>query len=232
MDEKKLKCKLKYNMKKHFRFFAQFSFVALCVGFASVAYAAQDTDTVNLEVDVQSNLSLDCGGSGIDPDVDFGVVTAGTPVVGTSTCSVTTNHEEGYDLFVDRTTNGNTHVLQHTDTTTYIADLTAWNGSNAAAWTNGTTTGLGFRVQSVSGATKNDTWWGASTSCTSAEDATALFAGVPEDPDTATPIPVMDHDTYSSAATTATICYKLDVASTQKSGTYSGDITYTAIGKP
>jgi hypothetical protein len=208
------------------------SIFALAFSFVSTTDAASDTDDVNLQANVQSNLSLDCGGSGTDPDVDFGMLTADTPVVGSSTCSVVTNHEDGYDLFVDRTENADTSVLKHTDGATYIPDLTAWNGANAAAWTNATTKGLGFRVQSVSGATKNDTWWGASTACTVAEDATALYAGVPQEPDTATPIPIMDHDSYLSTATTTTICYKLDVTSTQKSGIYAGDITYTAIGKP
>jgi hypothetical protein len=198
----------------------------------SVTFAATDTDTVNLQVEVNSNLSLDCGGSGTDPDVDFSMVTADVPVVGGSTCSVLTNHEEGYDLFVDRTANSDTSVLKHTDNTTYISDLTAWNGSNSAVWDNGTTKGLGFRVEEVSGATKNDTWWGTSTACTVAEDADALFAGIPQDPDTTTPIPVMDHDGYSAGATTTTICYKLDVVTTQKAGVYAGNITYTAIGKP
>ncbi len=211
---------------------AGLSIFAFSLFATSVAFAATDTDTVNLEVEVNSNLSLDCGGSGADPDVDFGMVTADTPVVGASTCSVLTNHEAGYDLFVDRTTNADTSVLKHTDTTTYISDLTGWNGSNAAAWTGGTTKGLGFRVQSVSGATKNNTWWGAAATCPTGDDATALFAGIPQDPDTTTPIPVMDHDSYAIGATTTTICYKLDVATTQKSGVYSGDITYTAIGKP
>lgn len=214
------------------KIFAGMSALALSFSVASFAYAATDTDTVNLEVEVNSNLSLDCGGSTANPDVDFGSVTADTPVVASSTCSVLTNHEDGYDLFVDRTTNADTSVLKHTDTTTFIADLTAWNGSNAGAWTGGTTKGLGFRVQSVSGATKNSTWWGASTTCPTGADATALFAGIPQDADTATPIPIMDHDAYASSATTTTICYKLDVPSTQKAGVYAGDITYTAIGKP
>lgn len=217
-------------MQKMSKIVAGMSALALCFSIAATASAAQDTDDVNLQVVVNTNLLLDCGGSGADPDVDFGTVTAGTPVVGTSTCSVTTNHEDGYDLFIDRTVNGNTNVLQHTtDTSTYIADLTAWNGSNAAAWTNGTTEGLGFRVEEVSGATKNDTWWGTSTDCTSAEDAFALFAGVPQD---YAGLAIMEHDTYLAGPTTTTICYKLDVATTQKSGTYAGDVTFTAVGKP
>lgn len=205
-----------------------------CLSVASVVSAqVTETQDVNLQVNVQDTLTLNCGGSGADPDVDFGTLTPGTPVVQTSVCTVGTNSENGFDLFVDRTDNAQTSVLQHqVDSATYIPDLTAWNGTAGSAWVNGTTQGLGFRVQSVSGATKNNTWWGASTNCTSAVDATALYAGIPEDPNTSTPLPIMDHDTYVSGNTTTTMCYKLDASNTQKSGVYAGDITYTAISKP
>ncbi|MEI8096875.1 MAG: hypothetical protein WCG73_02075, partial [Candidatus Moraniibacteriota bacterium] len=94
---------------------------------------------------------------------------------------------------------------------------------NAALWSG---TGLGFRVY-ASTATKNDTWWGAGTSCDVTNVATDKFAGFPS-----VYKDIMQHGAYNAGSTTVDVCYKLDVATTQKSGAYSGTVTFQATSTP
>jgi hypothetical protein len=178
--------------------------------------ATSTTDQVQLSVTVAQTVSLSCGA-----DVNIGTLTPGTPVSNSTTCTTTTNAESGYDLQVKRD-DADTTMDKSDDATTNITDKTAWTPGtpNAAAYSG---TGLGFSVY-ASTATKNTTWWGTGSSC---HDSNNLYAGFP-----ATYATIMDHDSYSSSSTTTSVCYRLDVPSTQKSGTYNGMITYQATTKP
>ena len=179
--------------------------------------SATDTDQITLQVTVAQTVSIDCG---TDP-VNLGTLTPGTPVSNSTTCTVTTNAESGYDLAVKRD-DSDTTMDKTDEATTNITDKTAWNSSspNAAAYSG---TGLGFSVY-ASTATKNTTWWGTGTAC---HDASNLYAGFPTAYGT-----IMDHDSYSASSTTSSVCYRLDTPGTQKSGTYDGTITYQATTKP
>jgi hypothetical protein len=185
-----------------------------------VVAAETASDQVNLSVTVDTTISLGCGA-----DVGFGTLVAGTPVLGSSTCTVTTNAESGYDLQVKRD-DADTTMDKDGEDTTNIDDKTAWDPTsnsgdgNAATWSG---TGLGFGVYS-STATKDETWWGSGSTY---DDASNKYAGF-----SSTYTTIMDHDSYSATSTTTGISYKLDVPATQKAGAYSGSITYQVTTKP
>jgi hypothetical protein len=182
-----------------------------------ISFGASATDSVILSTTVAETISLDCG-----TDVNLGTLTPGTPVTGSSTCTVTTNANGGYNLQVKRD-DADTTMDKTTDATTNIADKTAWDptgSGNGATWTG---TGLGFTVF-ASTATKSTTWWGTGTTET---DANNKYAGFPT-----AYTNVMVHTAYSSSSTTNSIGYKLDVPSTQKSGAYDGTITFQAVSTP
>ena len=104
-----------------------------------------------------------------------------------------------------------------------IPDKTAWvntGNGNAATWAN---TGLGFTVF-ASNATKNTTWWGTGITETDTNNNYAGFATTQTD--------IMRHLSYAASSTTTDIGYKLDVPATQKSGAYSGSVTYQVTTTP
>lgn len=181
---------------------------------------ASDTDQVTLSLTVNEALSLGCGA-----DVNIGSLTPGTPIYNSSTCTVSTNDEDGYDLQVKRD-DADTTLDNTSDASANITDKTAWDptagagAGNAATWSG---TGLGFSVY-ASDATKNTTWWGTGTAC---DDANNKYAGFP-----AAYANIMEHTSYSATDTTTSVCYKVDTAATQKSGSYDGTITYQASGNP
>jgi hypothetical protein len=183
--------------------------------------SATDTEQVTLQTTVAQTISLNVDSA----TSNLGTLTPGTPVSSSTVCTVTTNADSGYDLQVKRD-DADTTIDKTTEAATNITDKTAWDATadsgdgNAAAYSG---TGLGFSVY-ASTATKNTTWWGTGTSC---HDASNLYAGFPTAYGT-----IMDHDSYSSSSTTASVCYRLDTASTQKSGAYDGTITYQATSKP
>lgn len=200
--------------------------MAFSLAMSSAAIAAEDTNGVQLSVTVAENMTLECGNS---VDIDGGgnnYVIAGTPVSNTTTCSVTTNDEDGYNLSIEDD-RGNENALFHeTQNGTLdgqIADKTAWDSGtpNAAIWSG---EGLGFGVLS-STATKNPAWWGTGTACDDSADQ--LYAGLPDTSEN-----IMEHGSYSNGTTTTTVCYRVDVPSTQISGEYNGSVTYTATGRP
>lgn len=182
--------------------------------------AITTTDQVTLSLTVAQNITLNCGA-----DVNLGTLTPGTPVTGSSTCTVTTNSEAGYDLAVRRD-DADTTMDKTTSASDNITDKTVWDptasagAGNAAAYSG---TGLGFGVLSSTGS-KNTTWWGTGAACT---EATQKYAGFP----TAYTL-IMDYDSYNSSSTNTVVCYEVDVPGTQRSGAYDGTITYQATTKP
>lgn len=210
--------------KIYFKCFFLAIFVAVFVFnlfFIKNIKAATDTEQVTLSVTVAGEMSISC-----DASVDLGTLTPSTPVTGTSVCTVTTSAENGYDLKVMRDDATST-LDKISEGATDISDKTTWdptaNGGtgNAATWSG---TGLGFTVF-ASTATKSTTWWGTGTTET---DANNKYAGIPP----TTYATIMDHDSYSESATTNSIGFKLDVPSTQKSGSYDGTITFQSVTKP
>ena len=191
---------------------------------AAVGGSGGTSDDVNLSVSIEENMTLDCGS---DVDIDGGgVLIPGAPEANATTCTVTTNDQDGYVLQLEDSNTG-ANTLVHDTLSESITDLTAWDAStpNATAWIDATTEGLGFSVYD-STATKNDTWWGTGVSC---HDANNLYAGIP---DNGSAQDIMEHTSYAANSTTTSICYRVDVPMSQASGEYTGAVTYTATGRP
>ncbi len=194
-------------------------------------YGQDEFDQVTLSLDVQEVLTLDCGA-----DVDLGTLNPGTPITASTTCGITTNSEGGFDLEVKRD-DANT-TLDHesdtlgTDTVQDIADDTDWDETAGTAW--GSKQSLGFRVfkyteddgNTIIAGKKNDTWWGADTSCPDG-GSDEFYAGLPP-----TYNSILNMDDYYDAQSQVHVCYKVDVAATQKSGSYDGTVTYQATTNP
>jgi hypothetical protein len=190
--------------------------------FQAMEFSNGATDTVTLSLTVNEALALDCGA-----DVTIPALTPGTPRYNSSTCTVGTNSNDGYNLQVKRN-DGDTTMDNDADASANITDRTVWDPTansgdgNATTWTLGQTN-LGFSVY-ASTATKNTTWWGTGVAC---DAALNKYAGFPSS-DTN----IMQHPSYAASDTTTSICYKVDTAATQKAGAYIGIITYTAVGTP
>ena len=138
---------------------------------------------------------------------NLGTVTPGSPNTASTTVTVTTDAPGGYELLI-KEDQQMTHV---DDGTTTIMDY-AGTIDTPTTWAD---TGLGFTVTSGSGV---DVKWGTSPNNN--------YAGMPV-------INTVFHDKtgYTSGGDDTDVEYKVDVLSTQKSGTYTNTITYTAISK-
>lgn len=182
--------------------------------------SATDTDQVTLTTTVAETISLSC-----TTPVALGTLTPGTPVYNSNVCTTTTNANGGYNLAVMRDDADTTMDLV-ANAATNITDKTAWDPTanagdgNAATWAS---TGLGFSVF-ASTATKNATWWGAGSAC---DDAVNKYAGFPT-----TYANIMQHTAYAGTSTTTSVCYKLDVPTTQPPGAYDGTVTFQATSIP
>ncbi|MDD5397202.1 MAG: hypothetical protein PHW24_04055 [Candidatus Moranbacteria bacterium] len=137
---------------------------------------------------------------------DLGSVTAGVPITGTTTATVTTDSWGGYDMYISQNDD-----LKHADPLTTIAPFSCtiaapcfWSGA-----------GFGFTVNS---GTSVEAKWGTSPSY--------KYAAIPS-------TTTLFHTKwgYSSGGDNTVIGYKLDVPTTQKSGVYTNIITYTAVAK-
>ena len=167
---------------------------------------------------------------------NFPTLTPGTPVFATSTLSVDTNNSTGWDVTVSRDDSDTTMDLD-SDATVNITDQAAWSPGAAT-----TTAGNAVRISSLGNSANvlafraltasstnsftSTTWWGTTDSYT--DSATTLWAGFPST------VKEIGNSSVSSGGSAAlnTVSYYLDVPSTQKSGAYSGGITYTATMNP
>jgi len=242
------------------------SAIALSLSMTSVALAATDSNTINLEVEVQETLSFDCYDFG-QPTGDTtvtlgttsapGIVTAGIPAVGKSTCVATTNDDAGYYVTIEKTTEnvawadpggigsgittGST-VLTHEDPningTWYdISDLTAFDptanthAGNAATWTDGTTMGLGFSVVTDPGDGNATNILSDSWVLTGTTCLDGEDVGTDVGVYAGVPedaVAIAANTEYSATQTQMDICYKVDVPPAQQSGNYGGQVTFTA----
>ena len=163
-------------------------------------------------------------------------ITPGTPVSTSSVLTVNTNNATGYNIKINRASTTPSLILS-ADNATTIADTP--NGNNwtapaatstagpSAVWTSGTTIGLGFRIKQTGTVTNtySSVWWGTSDAA-----ANAKYSGI----STSTALQTIANTTLGSAANeNTTVEYKLDTATTQKSGKYvSSSVVYTATANP
>jgi hypothetical protein len=219
--------KIKNKNMKVQKIIAGVGAIALAFSMTSVVFAADaGPEVIDFTVEVQDTMSMTCHETGqIDTDksINFGIVTAGTPVFGSSDCDVVTNDENGYYL---KMVNDNAAGETMTDPNGMTSDITDtlapfdWaqgdgNVDTLVAW--GANTGLGF---TVTAAPTRESQYGTSTTCV--DIANHSFGGAPEAEE-----PIMRHLDYSAVETTTTTCYILDVTAAQESGVYTGSVTYT-----
>jgi hypothetical protein len=188
-------------------------------------YSFAETET--LTVTVQQTMTFS-----VSTDV-FGTLIPNTPKYATSTISMNTTNDGGYNVILSCDSKTTTEqCLKHSDLVTYIPDKASWSVPAAAATTtagnsslvtNGTDV-LAFRVYQASSSVgfRSATWWGSVDAYPGA--ATTLWAGIAS----STNASRIGNDPYYSASTRlSTVNYYLDVSPTQKGGDYSATLTYT-----
>lgn len=149
--------------------------------------------------------------------IAFGDLTAGTPICSatSSIASVATNAANGYTLGVDDGSATDSALL-HTDTVTYIPDMT--NGTIATPVVWGANYGLGVGLWAAD--TNKEVKWGTGvTVC----DANNKYAAIPLAATTAHTVTGIVAGTDTSSWS-----WQIDVQNTQKTGAYSGNVTFTA----
>lgn len=187
--------------------------------FLDEAEAATSTGSVTLSTTVQQTITLTLATT----SVGLGALTPGTPVFATTSATIASNGATGITFQVNRNTAGQT--LLHTDATTAFPDATAWNGSNATT-TNLVGANLHFKVANTGtdAGLYNSTFWGANDTDGAGN---ARYAGFPVSATT-----IASNASYVGTNQTVVSRYRIDAPSTQKSGAYSGGITYTAFTNP
>lgn len=166
----------------------------------------------------------------------FDALSPGTYRTATSTLQVITNSADGYNitLYGDDQGLSNTVMDLTTDASVGITDQTEWIAptatttvGNSVLMANLDSTGdvLAFRVMSTSTAAfYSSTWWGANDTV-----GTALWAGIASSTDVSK---IGNRNDYSSPTQLHTVVYYLDVTSGQRSGSYSGNLTFSITGTP
>lgn len=174
-----------------------------------------DTDAVTLSTSVQEYLSFSISSG---DTVAFGNLTPGTPICSATetVASVTTNAANGYTMYISDSVAASNSALLHTDTTTRIADY-AGTMDTPTAWVS---TGLGVTMFAAD--TSKEAKWGTGTTVC---DALNKYSGVPQNASGTTAHTVTG---YHAGADTSTYGWKVDSPGTQKTGSYSGDTTFTA----
>ena len=207
-----------------------FTFVLLCALFAGSAgmlslinlksaRAASDTESQTIILTVTSTITLTLATT----TVNLGTLSPGTPLTATTSLSVVTNNNGGWNLQVrrfDATSTLNLNGTSSPDVT--FPDATGWTYATPNA---STTPGanLSFRVlQTGTDAGLYDaSWWGAN------DGGSAMYAGFPTTNQQIS-------TTSSYVGTTQNVAYGLraDAPGSQQSGTYTGDVIFTAITNP
>ena len=159
--------------------------------------------------DAEIKADYTAGNSGLQFAHTLPNVTPGTSTTYDADAIIQTD-APGYDLYIQAPT-----LLTHSDTITTIPMISA-SVASPAAWAEGTTKGLGF---SVIGGTQLEAKWGTDpfnyaglpNLATAYHSRTGLSGGAPEK---------------------TSLRFRADVAASQKSGTYSTLVIYTATYKP
>lgn len=199
--------------------FRQFSLIVIIIVGLGIYFLVNSTTTkaathnVAVSATAQAYISLDITSN---DTVAFGNLTSGSPIAlpdGGSIASVSTNAANGYTLGVSDGSNTNS-ALRHTDTTTYIADY-AGTIATPTIWTG---TGLGITLFAAD--TTKEVKWGTGTTF---DDILNKYAGIPATATTAHTV-----TGTLNGADTSSWSFKLDAPNDQKTGDYSGNITFTA----
>jgi hypothetical protein len=219
------------------------SLIATVLIFTFVVFTAQVyAASVTLSVNVQTSLTFTTTNQGFANGATN--LTPGTPLMGTTTLSATTNDANGWNVSLsgDNKTNVNNNLQRTGDTSVQITDQTEWipsaattsAGSGAARISSLTNSGnvLAFRVMTASStngvAFTASSWWGTTDSYAT-DAATTLYAGISSST-VSRLIGNAGVGSYTAGAHLNDVQYYLNVGSSQKTGAYTAPITYTATG--
>ncbi|MDP2736929.1 MAG: hypothetical protein Q8O59_04105, partial [bacterium] len=160
------------------------------------------------------------------PTVEPGAVSATTTIL-----TARTNNAAGFNITVIRDDADTTMDLT-TDAAVNIPDKTNWNpttnvcanndGNATASTTEPLTLQFRIRYNGTDAANYCSNWWG-----TDDTTANAKFAGFPSAAQQ-----LINRSSSAVASSTSYVLYNLNVPSTQKTGSYTGGITYTATANP
>ena len=204
--------------------------VMLVFGFGYAQYAY--SQSVTLQVSVQTTLTFTTQTN------NFPNLTPGTPVFATTTLNVTTNNTNGWNvtLFGNTKTNATNTMVLLNASSTQITDQTQWipgaattsvgNAVRIASLINSQRV-LAFRVMTASGAAsfRAPTWWGSADNYV--DNVNTLWGGIASST-VQRQIGNAGAGSYQAAANLNTVNYYLDVPASQPTGTYLGDLTFTA----
>lgn len=175
------------------------------------------THNVSLSTNVQATLTLDITSGDTVP---FGDLTAGSPIAAPAAgtvASVETNANNGYTLAISDAIAAPNSCLVNADLVTYIPDITSGDIATPALW--GANLGLGMTLFAADGGHKEAKWGTGVTY----NDANNKYAYIPETATVAHTVTGLH-----VGADTSSWAYKIDVAPSQKTGSYTGSMTFTA----
>lgn len=202
---------------KFITFISLFSFVTyVIISLINGNSVQAATHDVSFSTTVQSSITMDITSG---DTVAFGALTSGIPIAAPNTgtiVSVETNANNGYTLGIKDDITGTNSALVNTDAVTYIPDISSGTIAVPALW--GSNEGLGITLFAAD--TSKEAKWGTGVTY---NDAANKYAAIPETTTTAHTVTgaVVGPDTSSWA-------YKIDVSPSQKTGSYTGTMTFTA----
>lgn len=146
-----------------------------------------------------------------DLQINLAVTAPGTDVYDSNTVIIATSGQNGYKLYAGQLTR-----LEHTDDAgQYITEANMGGEDGPYPYTS-STTGLAF---SLSGTPAEALWNAAAGSVASNYSSFTSGSGTE----------VNNYATYSSANTTTTVLYRLDVITSQRSGTYDNNVVWYGV---
>lgn len=188
--------------------------------FVDWANAAETStaQTINLAVSETITLTLST------TTLTLPALTPGSPVFATSSATTVTNSDTGWRLQVKR--DSTTSTLAYGATSTF-PDATAWdptgNGNATTTDTVGANLHLKVANTGTDAALYNSTWWGPNDSDGAGN---AKYAGHPTPAASKT---VAQRSTYATGNQVVVLRERANSPADQRSGTYTGTITITAI---
>ena len=184
---------------------------------------ATSTEVSAVPIAPSLTFTIDSGAQSL-PTITPGALAATSSILQVNTANVT-----GFNVTLARSNTTGTLQLA-SDPSTVISDKTDWTAPSATT-TSGPATAsttqpqtLQFRLWKAQSDAQvyASTWWGVDDTVVN-----ALFAGIPSTTQT-----IANSSVAAAATSTARVLYDLSVGITQKTGTYNGNITYTATANP
>jgi hypothetical protein len=218
--------------KENTQLFAIACAISMATFLFSTAYHVVFAETESLSVTINSTLTFSATTDA------FANLTPGSAKFATTTLNVATNNTAGWNMTlygVDQSPSDTVLDLS-TDAAVGITDQAEWiPGAATTSAGNAVRIGsldnsgdvLAFRVMTASGSApfRSTTWWGTADNYT--DSASTLWAGIASSTNLRQ-IGNAGAGSYSSSQHLSTVIYYLDVAATQQTGSYSGDLVYTA----